>query len=149
MSLNDDPKKRSRVESSDDEDEPLFKKKVNSVTAVSRPVHIVKPLIRERSVVKSNHITHSKPSIRDIDVTQYDEKELRELNRKISERLVTLTILKVRNYSVGARVQFTTTKTREHVIGTVEKLNTKSVTVRTDAGRQWRVSPGMLSTVNE
>lgn len=54
--------------------------------------------------------------------------------------------LAVRSFSFGDKVQFTG---RNGVMlrGTVTKTNQKTVSVRTDAGNEWRVAPAILSAV--
>jgi hypothetical protein len=85
-----------------------------------------------------------------IDIDQFTEAELIDLNRRIVERLRFLhqmrahaTMLK---FSIGARVCFDTDDFRR-ISGTLVRYNKKSVTVVTDDGQRWNVSPGLLRPV--
>ena len=49
------------------------------------------------------------------------------------------------NLRLGQRVRFTAS-TGDEVRGVVTRHNRKSVTIVTDAGVQWRVSPGFVRT---
>ncbi len=49
-------------------------------------------------------------------------------------------------FNVGAKVCFDSTKHGMQV-GTLIKFNQKTVTVLTDDGRRWKVSPQMLSPI--
>jgi hypothetical protein len=85
-----------------------------------------------------------------IDIDQLSEAELVDLNRRIVERLRFLhqmrahaTMLK---FSIGARVCFDTDDCRR-ITGTLLRYNKKSVTVVTDDGHRWNVSPSFLRPV--
>ena len=51
-------------------------------------------------------------------------------------------------FNLGARVQLIDSQYGRQ-FGTVVKYNRKTVTVLGDNGRQWRVSPGLLSPVKD
>jgi hypothetical protein len=80
----------------------------------------------------------------DIDLTKYTERELVELNRRIVERIKALRQGRCREsmaeLRVGDRVSFHRDCGHE-VIGTIVRLNRKSVTVVSTDGAQWRVAP--------
>ena len=82
----------------------------------------------------------------DLDDLSYDE--LLYLNDRIIERLKILDATDALNammkFNVGAKVCFDSTKHGVQV-GTLIKFNQKTVTVLTEGGRQWKVSPQMLS----
>lgn len=82
-----------------------------------------------------------------IDIDQLDEAQLQDLNRRIVERLRFLQQMRAHNamlkLSIGERVMFTD-QGGAQVRGRVVRYNRKTVTVLTDDGVQWRVSPGML-----
>ncbi|MFV0679429.1 hypothetical protein [Ottowia sp.] len=75
------------------------------------------------------------------------EEDLRYLNRMVVERLNLLIQAKstvaLVQFAEGDRVQFTTS---EGVVkrGVVLQLNKKTVSLRTEEGQHWKVSPGLL-----
>lgn len=80
----------------------------------------------------------------DIDLTRYTESELVELNHRVVERIRVLRQGRWRGsmaeFRVGDRVSFHPDCGHE-VIGTIVRLNRKSVTVVSTDGAQWRVAP--------
>jgi hypothetical protein len=81
-----------------------------------------------------------------IDIDQLNEQELIDLNRRIVERLRIMREVRAHqemlNYRVGQRVRF---RSDGQVIrGVLTRYNRKTVTVITDAGAQWNVSPALL-----
>jgi hypothetical protein len=87
-----------------------------------------------------------------IDLTNFSEEELIQLNRRIVERLRSLhqgrCYKDLAQFKLGDAVCFTP----EHghvVVGTVVRLNQKTATVAARDGRQWRVSPSFLSRITE
>lgn len=85
----------------------------------------------------------------DIDGLSYEE--LVQLNRRIVERLKMLQAMQAHvdmmAFNLGARVSFDSQDGRQ--LGTLVKYNRKTVTVLTDDGREWRVSPSLLTPVND
>lgn len=85
-----------------------------------------------------------------IDITHLTADELVELNHQIIERLKMLETLETHKSMMqlhsGARVSFES-PAGERIVGTVMKLNRKTVTVVTDAGRRWNVSPHLLALI--
>ena len=81
-----------------------------------------------------------------IDLSQLTESELIDLNRRIVERLRMIrqvhAHVKMMEFSIGERVRFQTELRR--VEGVLVRYNKKSVTVVTDDGERWTVSPGFL-----
>ena len=82
-----------------------------------------------------------------IDIDRLTEAELLDLNRRIVERLRFLhqmrahaTMLQV---AIGDRVTFETNEGRT-VVGAVVRYNKKTVSVMTDDGPRWNVSPRFL-----
>ncbi len=84
----------------------------------------------------------------DIDSLNYDE--LVELNHKIVERLKFLDAMHIHKemlqFSPGDQVSFVPPG-REKQFGTLVKYNKKTVTVITDSGQKWNVSPHLLRKV--
>ena len=80
------------------------------------------------------------------DITKLSEAELIELNRRIVERLRLMrsakNLTQLARFSVGMMVEFDAEDGRT-ITGTVARLNQKTATVITAAGR-WRVSPSFL-----
>ena len=84
----------------------------------------------------------------DIDTLKYDE--LVELNQKIVERLKFLdsmhTHKEMMQFSPGDQVCFEAPG-RDKQFGTLVKYNQKTVTVISESGQKWNVSPHLLSKV--
>jgi hypothetical protein len=80
------------------------------------------------------------------DITKLSEDELLELNRRVVERLQFIrsakNLTQLARFSVGMTVEFSTDDGRT-LSGTVARLNQKTATVVSAAGR-WRVSPSLL-----
>jgi len=73
------------------------------------------------------------------------------LNRKIIERLKlirrTKNVFSIAKFNIMDRVYFT--NNGEKIIGTVVRLNQKTVSVDADNGGQWRIAPDFLTKVIE
>jgi len=84
-----------------------------------------------------------------INIDQLTEPELVDLNRRIVERLRMLhqmhAHVRMLEFHIGERVSF---QTDQHKVieGTLVRYNKKSVTVVTEDGGRWTVSPGLLRT---
>jgi hypothetical protein len=82
-----------------------------------------------------------------IDLTGYTEADLIELNRRVAERIRALRQERcasiMTEFGVGDRVSFHP-ECGHDVIGTVIRMNRKSVTVVSTDGQHWRVAPGFL-----
>jgi len=85
-----------------------------------------------------------------IDLEALDYDELVELNHRIVERLKFLDSIHTHNkmmqFSPGDKVCFDPSN-RETQFGTIYKYNRKTVTVITDTGQKWNVSPHLLRKV--
>ena len=83
-----------------------------------------------------------------VDIDGLTEPELVDLNRRIVERLRLLQQMRAHKqmlaFKVGDRVAFRADG-RGTVEGMLTRYNRKSVTVITDDGQQWNVSPALLS----
>lgn len=83
-----------------------------------------------------------------IDIDHMSEAELRDLNHRIVARLRVLTQLRAHasmlEFSIGDRVHFMSTD-HGFVSGVLTRYNRKTVTVITDSGTQWNVSPQLLA----
>ena len=83
-----------------------------------------------------------------IDIDKLTEPELIDLNRRIIERLRLLQQMRAHRqmlaFKVGDRVTFQADG-RGTVEGMLTRYNRKSVTVITDDGQHWNVSPALLS----
>jgi hypothetical protein len=81
-----------------------------------------------------------------IDIDRLTEQELFELNRRIVERLRFMRQFRAHKqmlqFSVGQRVRFRTDI--RMIEGVLTRYNRKTVTVITDAGEHWNVSPSLL-----
>ena len=82
-----------------------------------------------------------------IDIDKLSEDELIDLNHRIVARLKFLQQFRAHaqmlEFSIGDRVSF---QPDGHPVltGILTRYNKKTVTVITDAGQQWNVSPGFL-----
>jgi hypothetical protein len=82
-----------------------------------------------------------------IDIDKLTEAELADLNRRVVERLRFLHQMRAHKamleLSIGERVCFQP-DARPLLFGIVTRYNKKTVTVITDSGEHWNVSPGVL-----
>jgi len=87
-----------------------------------------------------------------IDIDVLSEAELRDLNRRVVERLRSIQQLKTYDamlrLSVGEQVSFDD-QYGDPVYGVLIRHNRKSVTVHSDDGRHWHVSPQLLRKPND
>jgi len=85
-----------------------------------------------------------------IDIDNLSENELIELNHKIVERLKFLETMhthkEMMQFNPGEQVVFEPPG-RERQIGTLVKFNKKTVTIITENGQKWNVSPHLISKV--
>ncbi|SHK50900.1 hypothetical protein SAMN02745194_05061 [Roseomonas rosea] len=85
-----------------------------------------------------------------INIDTLSEDELVDLNRRIVERLRFLQHMRAHKqmleFRVGDRVTFQGDG-RGTVEGMLTRYNRRTVTIVTDDGRQWNVSPSLLSRV--
>ena len=83
-----------------------------------------------------------------VDIDKLTEPELLDLNRRIVARLRFLQRMRAHQqmlaFKIGDRVAFRADG-RGAVEGMLTRYNKKTVTVVTDEGRQWNVSPTFLS----
>lgn len=82
-----------------------------------------------------------------LDIDQLTEAELIDLNHRIVERLRLLQQMRdhatMLEFSIGDRVTFTP-EGRPPVTGMLTRYNRKTVTVVSEQGQRWNVSPGFL-----
>src|SRR3954451_7767459 len=85
-----------------------------------------------------------------IDIDQLTEAELIDLNNRIVARLRFLEQMRAHvemlEFKIGDRVTFQPPG-QGRLEGMLTRYNQKTVTVITDAGQKWNVSPTLLSTV--
>ena len=85
-----------------------------------------------------------------INIDKLTEAELIDLNNRIVARLRFLSEMRAHanmlEFSVGDRVSFQP-EGRPMLVGTLTRYNKKTVTVITDDGGHWNVSPGFLRKV--
>lgn len=88
----------------------------------------------------------------EIDIDLLTEEELIELNHRIVERLKMLSQMRVHqkmlDFKVGQKVWFTAPDGRK-VTGTLTRHNQKTVTIVSEDGHRWNVSPGFLKPVEK
>ena len=82
-----------------------------------------------------------------IDIDQLTESELIDLNRRIVERLRFLqhmrTHVSMLEFSIGEKVCFQPDD-RPVISGIITKYNQKTVSIVTETGERWNVSPSLL-----
>ncbi|MDN5869661.1 MAG: hypothetical protein L0H73_02900 [Nitrococcus sp.] len=82
-----------------------------------------------------------------IDIDKLTERELIDLNHRVVERLRFLAQMRAHGamlrFSIGQQVSFISGR-GETVVGTLVKYNKRTVTVITDDGQRWNVSPSFL-----
>jgi hypothetical protein len=82
-----------------------------------------------------------------IDISKLSEAELIDLNNRIVERLRFLNQMRAHaqmlKFKIGDRVTFHP-EGRQPVVGMLTRYNRKTVTVITDDGQHWNVSPNHL-----
>lgn len=85
-----------------------------------------------------------------IDIDRLTEAELIDLNHRVVARLRLLhqarAHMEMLEFKIGDRVTFSPPG-EEPITGTLTRYNKKTVTVITDTGRQWNVSPSLISQV--
>lgn len=99
-----------------------------------------------RSYGKRSHQTVETPMMK-IDINELSEDELIELNHRIVERIKFLESVRAHEemmeFSVGEKVCFHPPG-RGTITGVLVKYNKKTVTILTDDGQKWNVSPHLL-----
>ncbi len=87
-----------------------------------------------------------------IDIDGLTEAELIDLNNRIVERLKFLNQMrahaKMLEFRIGDRVSFEP-EGRSLVVGMLTRYNKKTVTVITDSGEHWNVSPKFLRRADD
>lgn len=82
-----------------------------------------------------------------VDIDKLTEAELIDLNHRVVARLKFLSQMRAHahmlDFSIGERVSFQPDG-QPALSGIIAKYNRKSVTVITENGQQWRVSPALL-----
>lgn len=88
----------------------------------------------------------------EIDIDKLTEEELIRLNHRIVERLKFLETIhthdEMMRFSPGEQVTFEPPG-RQRQIGTLVKYNKKTVTIVTESGQKWNVSPHLLSKLKD
>lgn len=87
-----------------------------------------------------------------IEIDGLTEAELIDLNNRVVERLRFLSQARAHSrmleFSVGDRVSFQP-EGREPLLGVLTRYNKRTVTVITEQGQRWNVSPGALRKVKD
>ena len=82
-----------------------------------------------------------------IDIDKLSEEQLIDLTQRIVERLRFLNQMRAHSqmldFRIGERVTFQP-EGRQPLAGILVRYNRKTVTVITDAGQHWNLSPGLL-----
>jgi len=103
--------------------------------------------VSRRTVIKGEETVRSK-----FDIDGLTETELIDLNNRIVERLRFLHQARAHSrmleFSVGDRVSFHP-EGSEPLLGVLTRYNRKTVTVVTEQGQRWNVSPNLLRKVKD
>ena len=87
-----------------------------------------------------------------IDIDKLTEAELIDLNNRVVARLQFLAQMRAHaqmlEFKIGDRVSFQPNGHRR-IVGMLTRYNRKTVTVITDDGQRWNVSPRLLGPVDE
>ena len=87
-----------------------------------------------------------------INIDNLSEKELIDLNHKIVERLNFNAQMKnhskMMEFSIGEKISFIPIG-NEIRFGVITKYNTKTISVMTDDGMRWNVSPNLLNKIKD
>lgn len=87
-----------------------------------------------------------------IDIDKLTKKELVDLNHRIVERLKFLRSMHdhadMMKFSIGEKVCFNP-HGRGDQVGVLAKYNKKTVTIITDTGERWNVSPSLLTKTQD
>jgi hypothetical protein len=87
-----------------------------------------------------------------IDINSLTEAELIDLNNRAVERLRFLhqarAHTRMLEFSVGDKVSFQP-EDREPLFGVLAKYNKKTVTIITEQGQRWNVSPSLLRRIKD
>jgi hypothetical protein len=87
-----------------------------------------------------------------IDIDKLTEAELVDLNHRIVERLRFLSQMhahaEMLEYKIGDRVAFRPAG-RGELVGMLTRYNRKTVTVITDDGQRWNVSPSLIHKIDQ
>src|SRR5438876_10726247 len=88
----------------------------------------------------------------EIDIDKLTEAELTDLNNRIVERLRFLSQMRAHaqmlDFTIDDRVSFHSERHRD-VVGMLTRYNRKTVTVITDDGQRWNVSPTLLRRADD
>jgi hypothetical protein len=87
-----------------------------------------------------------------IDIDNLTEPELLDLNRRVVERLNFLHQMRAHqsmlSFSIGEKICFEPSN-EPPLFGIITRYNKKTVSVITEDGRQWTISPNLLRKVKE
>ena len=87
-----------------------------------------------------------------VDIDGLSIEELVQLNHRVIERIKMLQAMQAHvdmmAFNLGARVSFESAEYGRQ-LATLVKFNRKTVTVMTDRGQRWNISPHLLSPVKE
>lgn len=99
---------------------------------------------------KRQHTEDKPAAAAAIDIDHLNEVELLELTKRIFERIKVLakarSVQGLKQFQIGDRVTFETPR-KGTIAGTLIRHNKKTVSIKTDDGRQWNVAPIFLSKV--
>lgn len=127
--------------------DPLQRADIRRRVSPACGCHARRMPVSRRTVIKGEETVRSK-----FDIDGLTETELIDLNNRIVERLRFLHQARAHSrmleFSVGDRVSFHP-EGSEPLLGVLTRYNRKTVTVVTEQGQRWNVSPNLLRKVKD
>ena len=82
-------------------------------------------------------------------ISHMDNDEINSLVRAVQVRRDQLHFQKTKNFNIGDRVEFTSSRTGQVLTGSVAKVKIKYILVATDNGQRWNIPGGMLRPIQK
>ena len=130
----------------------------STAEGLTRPVHVARIQLWKSENTLGKRRSQTTPCaptwiIMAVDIDKLTHNELVALNHRIVERLKFLDSMQAHKdmmaFNIGARVSFDSGQADGRLLGTLLKFNRKTVTVVTDNGQKWNISPHLLSPVKD
>jgi len=82
-------------------------------------------------------------------ISHMDNDEINSLVRAVQVRRDQLHFQKTKNFNIGDRVEFTSSRTGAVLAGKVSRVKIKYVAVNCDNGQTWNIPGGMLRMIQQ
>ena len=83
------------------------------------------------------------------EISHMDNDDINKIVRAVQVRRDQLHFQKTKNFNIGDRVEFTSSRTGMVLAGTVSKVKIKYVAVNCDNGQRWNIPGGMLRPIQQ